>query len=73
MSGYIVIAGECPPGKDCPKVARASADRIVVVGELISDPAALAALGVGRGEAAVEISEVLYREAADLLAGTAGA
>jgi len=59
MVGFRILVGECPPGKDCPKVARSENGRIAVVGEWVTDPAALRTLGVGPGEAAVEISEEL--------------
>jgi hypothetical protein len=63
---YQVLAAEhCPPGEQCPKVARRQPARIAVVGKLITDSATLAALGVGDGEAAVEIDEALYREGYD--------
>lgn len=62
---YKLLTNDCPPGKDCPKVARSAAGRIAIVGVRITDPEALAALGVGPGEAAVEITEPLYRAGYD--------
>ena len=56
----------CPPGLNCPTVRR---DRrtggVAVVGAVITDPARLAELGVGPGEAAVEITEEKYRSGYD--------
>lgn len=67
MPEYTLLAGACPPGKDCPKVARSAVGTVAIVGAQITDPAALALLGVGPGEAAVEITEVLYRAGYDSL------
>lgn len=67
MSEFRVLVGECPPGKDCPKVARSAPGMVAIVGVQITDPKALAALGVGPGEAAVEITESMYREAAEVM------
>ena len=61
MFDYEVIASHCDPYPQCPKVARGTPGRVAVVGEAITHPEALAALGVGPGEAAVEITETLYR------------
>lgn len=63
----ILADNPCPPGKDCPKVARSSGGMVAVVGERITDPEALRALGVGPGEAAVEITESMLREAAEVM------
>lgn len=63
--GYEILAADpCPPGVQCPKIARPRRQpaRIAIVGKRITDPAVLAALGVGLDEAAVEINEPLYRE-----------
>lgn len=68
MMELSILVGECPPGKDCPKVARSSRGMVAIVGERITDPQALSALGVGPGEAAVEITESMLREAAEVLA-----
>lgn len=61
MSDYEVLASTCDPYPQCPKVARGGADMVAIVGEIITDPEALVALGVGPGEGAVQISEALYR------------
>ncbi|MGH8887306.1 MAG: hypothetical protein ACRDYX_19500 [Egibacteraceae bacterium] len=63
MSDYIILAEElsCPPELQCPKISRTPRRTIAVVGVQITSPEALAALGVGPGEAAVEVSEPLYR------------
>ncbi|MGH3932396.1 MAG: hypothetical protein ACRDTF_20750 [Pseudonocardiaceae bacterium] len=42
-------------------MARRTAGVVAIVGSVITDPEALAALGVGSGEGAVEITEALYR------------
>lgn len=68
MADYQVLALECNPKPECPKVARGIPGTVAIVGELVTDPAALAALGVGPGEAAVQITEALYREGHDRLA-----
>jgi hypothetical protein len=68
MPDYEILAGHCPPGEDCPKVARTRRPgKIAIVGKRITNPAVLAALGVGEGEVAVEINESLYREGSDSL------
>lgn len=61
MAHYEVLARSCFPDDSCPKVARRVPERVAIVGDLITDPEELAALGVGVGEGAVEITEVLYR------------
>lgn len=71
MSGYTVVVGNCPPGKDCPKVVRSPTGALVIVGARIIDPAALNVLGVGPEEAAVEITEAMFREAAEVLSASA--
>jgi len=62
-SDYRMLAEElsCPPDLQCPKVALDGAEGIVIVGGRVTDPDALAALGVGAGEAAVRITKALYR------------
>jgi len=67
MADYEVLAVECKPRPDCSKVARGAAGRIAIVGEAITDPAELAALGVSPGEGAVQITEALYRAGHDSL------
>lgn len=61
MPDYEVLASECRPQPDCPKVARGAAGMVTIVGSVITEPEALAALGVGPGEGAVQITEALYR------------
>ncbi len=68
MANYEVLTSGCDPYPNCPKVARGAGGMVAIVGELITDSAALAALGVGPGEAAVQITETLYRECHDRLA-----
>lgn len=69
MTRYEVLASDCPPDMTCPKVARSAADRVAIVGSVITDPVALVQLGVGPGESAVEIDVALYRAAYDSLEG----
>jgi hypothetical protein len=58
--------GTCPPGLNCPTVRRdRSTGTVAIVGTVITDPARLAELGVGPGEAAVEITETMYRSGFD--------
>lgn len=71
MTQYEVLASDCPPGMDCPKVARGVVGRVAIVGPTVTDPVALVQLGVGPGESAVEITEALYRAGHDGLEGTA--
>lgn len=61
MPDYEVLAADCNPYPQCPKVARHTAGMVTIVGPVITDVETLAALGVGPGEGAVEITEVLYR------------
>ncbi|HEU0087421.1 MAG TPA: hypothetical protein VFQ77_07200 [Pseudonocardiaceae bacterium] len=70
MTRYEVLASDdCPPDMTCPKVARSAGDRVAIVGQAITDPAALVELGVGPGEGAIEITEALYRAGHDSLEG----
>ncbi len=71
MADYEVLASGCEPFPNCPKVALGAGGLVAIVGELITDPTALAALGVGPGEAAVQISETLYCAGHEGLAGHA--
>lgn len=61
MLDYEVLASSCFPDDSCPKVAQRVPGKVAIVGDSITDPEELAALGVGPGEAAVQITEVLYR------------
>lgn len=67
MADYDVLVSDCPPDLTCPKVARRAHGPVVIVGPLITDSESLSALGVGPGEGAVEITEVLYRAGHDSL------
>lgn len=71
MTHYKVLASDCPPGLNCPKVARGAPGMVAIVGPAVTDPVALAELGVGPGEGAVEITEALYRAGHDSLRGAA--
>jgi hypothetical protein len=57
-----VAGGDCPNGKTCPALAKTDRGSYVVVGKIVTDPEALAALPAGDGEIAVEVP-------ASLLAG----
>lgn len=69
MIDYQVLASICGGGPDCPKVARRAPGVVAIVGSLITDPADLAALGVGPGEGAVQITEELYCDGHAALGG----
>lgn len=64
-AAYEVLASDCgcDPEPHCPKVARRLPGLVAIVGPAVTDPEALAALGIGPGEGAVEITEALYRTA----------
>ncbi len=61
MPDYEVLASNCDPYPQCPKVVRGASGSVAIVGRVITNPEALTALGVGPGEGAVEITEELYR------------
>ncbi|MGH3836830.1 MAG: hypothetical protein ACRDSF_14205 [Pseudonocardiaceae bacterium] len=61
MPDYEVLASSCYPDDSCPKVAQRVPGMLAIVGDPITDPAELVALGVSPSEAAVQITEVLYR------------
>jgi hypothetical protein len=50
-----VISDNCPDGKTCPALADTDRGTCVVVGKVVRDPEALAALGIGDDEMAVEV------------------
>jgi hypothetical protein len=53
---------ECQDGRTCPAVDASDRGTIVVTGTLVTDPALLAQLAIGPGEAAVEIPAGLLPE-----------
>ena len=61
MADYEVLAQDCKPQPNCPKVARRVPGVVAIVGPALTDPETLSALGVGPGEGAVEITDALYR------------
>lgn len=71
MADYKVLASQCGGEVDCPKVARGAVGMIAIVGPVITDPAELAALGVGPREGAVQITEKLYCDGHVALEGRA--
>jgi len=50
-----VIRGDCADGKTCPTLADTDSGSCVVVGKVVRDPEALAGLGIGYDEMAVEV------------------
>lgn len=50
-----VIRDSCPDGKTCPTLADTDRGSCVVVGKVVRDPEALAGLGIGDDEMAVEV------------------
>jgi hypothetical protein len=50
-----VIRGDCADGKTCPTLADTDRGTCVVVGKVIRDRDALAMLGIGDDEMAVEV------------------
>jgi hypothetical protein len=50
-----VIRDSCTDGKTCPTLAKTDRGTCVVVGKVLRDPDALAALGIGDDEMAVEV------------------
>lgn len=50
-----VIRGDCADGKTCPTLADTDRGTCVVVGKVVRDPEALAGLGIGNDEMAVEV------------------
>jgi hypothetical protein len=56
-----VIRDSCTDGKTCPTLAETDRGTCVVVGKVLRDPDALAALGIGDDEMAVEVPASLLR------------
>jgi hypothetical protein len=50
-----VNRGDCADGKTCPTLADTDRGSCVVVGKVVRDPEALAGLGIGDDEMAVEV------------------
>lgn len=50
-----VIRDSCTDGKTCPALADTDRGSCIVVGKVVRDPEALAALGIGDDEMAVEV------------------
>ena len=50
-----VIRDSCSDGKTCPTLADTDRGSCVVVGKVVTDPEALAGLGIGADEMAVEV------------------
>lgn len=57
-----VIRDNCSDGDTCPALARTDRSSYVVVGQVVTDPEALGALGIGPGEQAVEVPAPLLDE-----------
>jgi hypothetical protein len=54
-----IIRDDCMDTRTCPTLAETDQGTYLVVGKVVSDPAALGALGIGPGEQAVEIPAAL--------------
>jgi hypothetical protein len=50
-----VHRGDCADGKTCPTLADTDRGSCLVVGKVVRDPEALAGLGIGDDEMAVEV------------------
>ncbi len=50
-----VIRDSCTDGKTCPALADTDRGTCVIVGKVVRDPEALAGLGIGDDEMAVEV------------------
>lgn len=59
MSSYEILASDCAPDIQCAKIVRRRVVCSLRWAQRLPDPAAMAALGVGLGEGAVDISEDL--------------
>jgi hypothetical protein len=58
-----VLRDDCPSGIDCDRIYDTDGSDLVVQGRVVSDPSALAALGIGApppGEAVVLIARRCY-------------
>ncbi|MQB02069.1 MAG: hypothetical protein GEU78_17705 [Actinobacteria bacterium] len=55
MSAYQLLASECPPGPDCPKVCRGAPGKVAIVGTVITDHEVLATLWAGRTSAGMVV------------------
>jgi hypothetical protein len=56
------LRGDCPDGRTCPTVYLTDRDSVVVVGNRITDPDVLAALGLPDHETVVEVPRSLLPE-----------
>lgn len=57
---------KCPDGRTCPAGYASNQPRVFIVGKLVTDPVALAQMGIGDDEIAVEVpASVLPEVAAD--------
>jgi hypothetical protein len=52
----------CADGRTCPAVHQTDTGSLVVIGRVVTDPAALAQLAIGPGEIAVEVPGTLIPE-----------
>jgi hypothetical protein len=49
------LAGDCPDGRTCPAVHQSDHETFVIVGNVVTDPDALAQLAIGPNETAIEV------------------
>lgn len=56
------IRGNCPDGRTCPALIDTDQDVLIVRGNAVTDPQVLSQIGLGAGEAAVEIPRSLLPE-----------
>jgi hypothetical protein len=57
-----VIRDNCSDGDTCPSLALTDRGSYIVVGQVVTDPSALSALGIGQDEMAVEVPASLLGE-----------
>jgi len=53
---------DCPDGRTCPAVHQSDQGTFVIVGSVVTDPAALTQLAIGPGEVAIEVPFSLLPE-----------
>lgn len=59
-----LVRGDCADGRTCPGAYASNRKSVVVVGIPVTDPAALAQMGIGPGEIAVEVPASILPEVA---------
>ncbi len=56
------IRDDCPDNRTCPAVHRTNRASLMIIGQQVTDPAALAQMDIGPGEIAVEVPVSLLPE-----------